>query len=221
MFAQIPAEIWQFSPGVKGVRANSLRTWAWADIVETILREAVFHECEAEEGDVGKKFEGMWRPTVTIRVAASTVDLFHNGAGGIRAQHYQSVQYGVLATQDICRRLRPKLREFWSSKARNPRLADFDASFKSESCKAWIHQGTWHRQARPVHRTLRVQRWLGALAAGVPEGKSARFKYWPLLMPEDETRIDFKGSWVKDGVVQDDGTVFTRQAFENHEYGYS
>jgi hypothetical protein len=221
MFVQVPASEWLFSQQVNPVRAQMLHSSRWNEIVREIVAGASYHDYDYEEGRPGGKFDGCWRPTITVHVAAPIVDRFHNGAGGIRAQHYDGPRTGMRATQDICAAMLATLVNMWIAKDGLEWHNDVRASFASPFAKAWIDQGSWILTKPLAMRNLLVPRWVVANATRTPPDKPAGFRFWASLMPDIEDRLDFKGAWVKNGVVFDDGAVFMRQAQENHDFGYS
>jgi hypothetical protein len=76
---------------------------------------------------------------------------------------------------------------------RVPRSWALDSLFGATS-KTWIHQGLWLRYSRLTDRKLHVARWSEKLKSTDP--KVRKHAVWASLVPFDENRIDFKGTFL-------------------------
>jgi hypothetical protein len=222
MFGNVPVAEWLISPTVSVARTTYLHDMRWQDVIDAIVERAAFLSCRRTLGKPNGKFHGCWRPELTVKLPATIVDAFHSGSGGIRAQYYFGADTGRAATLELLDIMYSKLETFWLENRKRHFLKGFQASFASDYCKIWIHQGPWLR-GLPATKlcTLQVKRWQSSSWYTIPSGKPPHFASWPTLMPETETRIDFKGAWIKDQVVSDDGTVAIGQDLENHHRGYA
>jgi hypothetical protein len=150
---------------------------------------------------------------------AEPVDLFHNGAAGLRGQYYLSPGLGeaanVMAVSALGRvalsalSTHPvrSLSVFW---ARNS-LEDVNDS------KIWIYQGRWLRAPAPTTRQLFVPRW--ARAASLTPDQRRRRGYAELA-PQWENRLV-----IKDGYRSRDGAPLTtlkpNRSQDVHADGYT
>src|SRR5262245_4540195 len=131
MFSKHPPDVWQLS--CESPRTARLLSTSFEEIVDRIVRELSVSEKRDEYG----------RKVLTLSLPANLVDLFHNGAGGYRAQYYESVSQGETANRYILDRLSHLDREL----------------LKSPTAKIWIYKGQWLRHWRHAMRNLRVERW--------------------------------------------------------------
>jgi hypothetical protein len=129
------------------------------------------------------------------------VDLFHNGAAGLRAQYYQSTGLGDAANITAVVALgQVALSALGSHPPRglggrwaHDSLEDVNAS------KIWIYQGRWLRAPAPATRQLFVPRWDPAGALTPDQRRRRRYAE---LAPQWENRLVIKGGFrSRDGVA--------------------
>ena len=107
-----------------------------------IVREAALEDLNRQSSD---DVHGFFRARILLRVKPETVDLFHNGAGGYRAQFYCGVRLGDKANRTLLDKLIPTIGKQCRNRNKWTCPPDFvKASIADGSAKAWIHQGaTW------------------------------------------------------------------------------
>ena len=159
MFSVQPHDVWQLR--CEPSRAARLLSIPFENIVDRIHAES----------SVQRKLDEFGRTVLTLTLASELVDLFHNGAGGYRAQFYESIRQDEQANRYILDRLSHIDREI----------------LKSRTAKIWIYQGQWLRRQRHAMRNLRVERWHRNFHV-CP--KLVRYGY---LTPDNETRLVIKG----------------------------
>lgn len=104
-FALIPDDIWLFSDAVSDKRRRRLLETPIEEIVSEILQNIQLSRLHWEKGKKNGEFDRCQRPIFRIELQAKLIDLFHNGAGGIRAQYYTKASYGKGATKYTIDRL--------------------------------------------------------------------------------------------------------------------
>jgi len=197
MFAILPEHIWILTEAVSGARRQELLSTPFEAIVGEI----------ASRGTPGKpKFRSNLNPIfdhrpgslkrycVEIRLSCNVVDLFHNGAGGYRAQFYESIELGEKAN-DYCRDVILRLIESQETKRDQNWMAKPEAaSLYCQTTKVWIHQGPWIRPPRLRLQNLRVSRW----QCDEKSADEERKKRWKqsMLAPDEEPRINLIGGWL-------------------------
>jgi hypothetical protein len=162
MFAILPEHIWILTEAVTGARRQALLSTPFEAIVAEI----------ASRGTPGKtKFRSNHDPIfdhrpgslkrycVEIRLPCNLVDMFHNGAGGYRAQFYESIELGDEANAYCRDAILPLIRSQEIARRQNWMDTPAAASLYCQTTKVWIHQGRWIRPPRLRLRNLRVQRW--------------------------------------------------------------
>jgi hypothetical protein len=157
MFTIVPEHVWILTPAVNDVRRQALLSTPYEDIVATIVSRANVGKLRAERNKksiLGHPPQSLKRSRVEIRLPCNIVDLFHNGAGGYRAQFYESIQLGEEANE-FCRNKILALVKFQETK-KDPLAA---ASLSCETAKVWIGQGRWLHQKWKCLRNLQVPRW--------------------------------------------------------------
>jgi hypothetical protein len=99
------------------------------------------------------------RYRVEIRLPCSLVDLFHNGAGGYRAQFYESIELGEEANAYCHDAILSAIKSQETRRDQNWMDTPEAASLYCETTKVWIHQGLWFHQEWICLRNLQVPRW--------------------------------------------------------------
>ena len=175
-------------------RERLLRPTSYERIVARLAAEATLHDHGLKRAR-RKGSRRFFRVEITLRVDRATVDLFHNGPSGYRAQYYRGVRNGERANADAVERLLPVIRGLLARRAK--RTCPWwlvERSLRDASAKVWIHQGRWWRHGRREDRHLLVRRWVTALRS--PREKHRRKAGWAGLTPNRETRIDVKGGFL-------------------------
>jgi hypothetical protein len=90
-FGVVPKSEWKLSEQMDAERRRRLLETPYEQIVSRICREA---EMAWAVWERSQRTRGLVRAELLLRASSETVDLFHNGAGGIRAQFLQGVEQG-------------------------------------------------------------------------------------------------------------------------------
>jgi transposase len=191
-FAIVSGNEWKLVGRVGKARKNQLLKTPFESILRRILKEVrlVDHGRETI-----KACPGSTRVWLKLQLSSKTVDLFHNGAGGYRAQFYLDMQQGAQANRRVIKALLQKLKRLCAAEPKRTCSWDFiKASICDADAKIWIHQGLWHRRNRRDDRHLMVDRW-------VQNGKTMKLRKkeipsWAQLTPNAETRL-----WIKGGCL--------------------
>jgi hypothetical protein len=184
-FNTLPASVWRLS--CDEARASRLLCESYESIVEQI--ESRFSVLKRD--DTGERLE------ITLHVESPLVDLFHNGAGGYRAQYYVSPKQGDMANRYFLRRLLRRIDGLAASER---------AAFAHQSAKVWIYQGQWFHQKWKCIRHLSAERW----HANFEENR--RKVLWGYLAPEHETRLVLKSASSK---------LASKRSMDLYRYGFS
>jgi hypothetical protein len=130
---------------------------------------------------------------------AEPVDLFHNGAAGLRAQYYLSAGVGDAANHAAVRALgQVALSALAAHPVRGLSICWVHDSLEDAGAsKIWIYQRRWLRAPAPSTRQLFVPRW--NRAAALTRDQRLRRGYAELA-PQWENRLVIKGGFrTKDG----------------------
>jgi hypothetical protein len=150
-------EDWRLEASVPSKRRRQLlKPPSFARIVASLLHNLAIEDIHWQRAKSG---EPAFRVIAKLRATATAVDLFHNSAGGYRAQYMVSIEAGEVANQfaldEILPVVVPHLRR------RRPSIASsLEQSLRHPWAKIWIHQGQWLRYARRENRVLRVPAWV-------------------------------------------------------------
>ena len=191
-FVRIPREEWQFADGLEDDRRQRLNDGPlYTEIIHRIVSEAVvrFHArrrcCSDHE---------YFRVEVTLELSSEIVDLFHNSAGGYRAQYYRSASLGDQANAYALRRIVPRIVGLLSQAKRTCPESWVRLSLLDNAAKLWIHQGLWLRHAQRTDRQLRVDRWDYRRPGLNPTHRKRALM--AALLPAHETLLDIKGGFL-------------------------
>ncbi len=171
--------------------------------------------------DTHNQAPDLCRALVKVHVPdPQVVDLFHNGAGGLRAQYYIGVLKGEAANRYAVDRVRDTLR---GRRAMHSNLdGDWDfieASLSAFGAKIWIHEGAWLTDNKADIRNLIVDHW---------EQNASKITVWPgfepswsQLTPDNETEIEIKGGWINERFVSVPSANKPRRSQDIHDLGYT
>lgn len=221
MFGNVPVTEWRLHDRIGEERKKRLLDTPFESIVQRIVGEARLHRLHCEPC---KKFPGSKRIEIGLTLCSQTVDLFHNGAGGYRAQFYQSIRQGEAANQYVTEALLEKLKGICADQSEPGCSWEFiEASLRGPDAKAWIFEGDWFHGNKPEElRNLTVDRWVESLHTIGPALMKLRFeRSHPMLTPDNETRLDLKG-----GCIDGDGNSIGKRlkpcrSQEIHDFGYT
>ena len=155
-----------------------------------------------------------------MTLPSQTVDQFHNGAGGYRAQFYLGVQQGNAANRYLIDSLLGKLKGFCEAQSKPGCSWKFiESSLCDPDAKAWIHQGIWIRRKKLADRNLEVERW--DRNGKTKELRKKAIPVWAQLTPNGETRLDLKGGSVDENFLSIGAQLKPFRSQELHDYGYT
>jgi hypothetical protein len=213
-FFQAPADVWLLSSACRGSRIQELRTGpTYERIVQRLVAEVTLLELKRERAQSSL---GYFRVCITLQAHRATVDQFHNGSSGYRAQYYQRESNGERALLD---RLRSRVIELVAAQTKRTCPLDWvRMSLENRDAKAWIHQGRWIRYGRAIDRHLAVTRWVEAQQSS---DKNCRRKArYGGLIPRGENRIDLKGGFLTFS-GKPLGTLKPGRARDLHQLGFT
>jgi len=215
-FNRVPDSEWILSDTLDNARRQRLLSGMTFEQIVCVIFGSLQIEkciCEPHSSQAGSRI------VVTLKMDASTVDLFHNSASGYRAQYYCGVRKGEKANRYAVTELFSRVMELIAEEPNSPCPELVKKSLRSAQAKLWIHQGTWFRLKRKTDRNLHVLRWVEALdPTDLRQSKKAR---WGSLTPSEETRIDLKGGFVNlAGTKMAESTKPSRSA-DIHKFGFT
>ena len=192
MFEIISDTEWQLDERVVYPRRDRLLTTSFEIIVERMSAEVKVNKYKRNHV---KAHAGARRAVVEIRLSPEVMDLFHNGAGGYRAQFYLGVSHGEAANRYVIDSLLPSVRDAVVQRSkRGCPWGLVKASLCDPDAKAWIHQGLWIRSKKLIDRNLNVERWQHN--GTTMSLRKQLLPIWALLTPECETRLQLMGGSV-------------------------
>ena len=218
VFGIVPESYWRLRDRIGADRKSRLLKTPFNQILSRIVAEFVLADYLPDTHD---RVPDLCRALVQIHVPKpQVVDLFHNGAGGLRAQYYIGVWEGEGANRYAVERIRDALR---GRRAMHPNLdCDWDfieASLSVPGAKIWIREGAWLTDNKADNRNLIVDQW---------EQNASRITVWPgfepswrQLTPDNETRLDIKGGWIDEGFASVPSANKPRRSQEIHDFGYT
>ncbi len=220
-------KIWLLEKSIKGRRSNLLLEGKpFSTIITRITSEAkiikIRREKAGKKADKNYKKSNRYRVSIVIKVKPETVDLFHNGRSGYRAQYYQNTKQGEecnrAAVNEIILFLKHQLEI--NRTYHCPKTCPWwwvEKSLSSKDTKLWIHQGVWLRKGKKASCNLKVERWLNHIGSSGRESKLAK---WSRLTPNDENKIQIKGGWVtREG--KNLKNLKLARSFEIYNYGFT
>lgn len=216
-FGTVPDTEWQLTQNVSGARERRLLGTSFDNIVRQITRQAQLHDYGRQKI---KKYPGSKRVRIKLVLPSQTVDLFHNGASGYRAQYYLGIRQGEAANRYIIDCLLEKLKGLCANQPKQGCCWRFiEASLCDPDAKVWIHQGIWSRHKRVTDRNLKVEDWIrNGNTLKLP---NKTIPIWAQLTPDGETRLDLKGGCVNNKFHSIGVQLKPFRSKELHELGYT
>ena len=216
-FGIVPAREWKLKEAVGACRRTRLLETPFDSIVQQIADEAVLTEyrwCEIE------KLRNAKRIWIRLALPPQTVDLFHNGAGGYRAQFYLSVEQGEAANACVINSLLRRARILCAAQPNlSCRWESLEASLCHRDAKIWIHEGAWLSDNKPCVRNLIVDRWE---RNSYKITLAYRFEpCWAKLTPDSEIHLELKGGCVDQAFRSIDVSLKPSRSRELYEHGYT
>jgi hypothetical protein len=197
-------------------RRRLLQAPRYERLVDALIRRMSLAKVAREKShDV----PGYFRAVVTLRVHATTLDLFYNAASGYRAQYFRAADLGTLANRFALDRLLPRLTASVAAADKRTCPADWVAkSLRDPDAKLWPHQGVWLRCARKLDQNLLVARWLAR--RDDPDKELQKRAKRSMLTPTNERLLELKGGFLSPAGTSL-GTFKPRRSQDLHELGYT
>jgi hypothetical protein len=184
-------------------------------IVEAITREA---KPSCWNMEPIKRFSGHCRAVINLSLSSQTVDLFHNGAGGYRAQYYLDIDLGETTNHYAIDSLIPRLRHLYADaqKRRWP-WERLETSLMHSDAKIWIHEGPW-TDTPATGLNLAVERWRSNKSPHIMKRFGA---WWAELTPEDQNCLGLKGGCLDGNGAP--GNIYLKpcRSRDIHELGFT
>jgi hypothetical protein len=217
VFDAVPATEWGLKRAVGASRRKRLLETPFDGIIQQIVSKAVLHGCRWKQMC---KFPDASRVEISLLLPSQTVDLFHNGASGYRAQFYLGVQQGEAANRCFIDSLLPATERIYAARSELGSHWEFvRASLSHRDAKIWIREGAWLSDNRPSDRNLLVHRWrqnAGKITLAY------RFEpSWAELTPASETCLELKGGCLDQFSQPLDVSLKLSRSRELHEHGYT
>jgi hypothetical protein len=216
-FGIVPAREWQLKPAVGGSRRKCLLETPFDSIVQQITSEALLSECKWKKI---RKIHDARRIFIKLTLAPQTVDLFHNGASGYRAQFYFGIQQGEAANRRLIDSWLDKIKGVGDIQDKLGCPWEFiEASLRHHDVKVWIHEGGWLSDNKPMNQNLTVDRWeRNAHKITLAH----RFEpSWARLTPDSEAHLELKGGCLDQAFHPIDVLLKPTRSSELHEHGYT
>jgi hypothetical protein len=165
-------------------------------------------------------FPGAQRILIKLALPSPTVDRFHNGASGYRAQFYFGAQQGEAANRRFIDSLLDRVENYcWTQPALGCSWESIEASLRHHDAKIWIHEGAWLSDNKPGDWNLLVDRW----------EKNAdkitlahRFEpSWARLTPDNEINLELKGGCLDRTLQPIDVLLKPSRSSQLHHHGYT
>ena len=206
MFVLLPSEIWRLRKSIDAERRRRLLSTSFEKMVEQIKMHARLVSYELVHSYKRPDYQ---RAEIGIELPAALVDLFHSGAGGYRAQFYESPAAGERANHHAINALQELF-------VLNERIAS--QSIGHASAKVWIREGAWCDDQLEQDRNLQVERWRDFATKNPPHPDFASICM--SLTPERETHLEIKGAWIH----KTTGEVLNLKRYRSqtlHEWGFT
>ena len=216
-FVLIEPSIWQLSERIDFSRKSRLLETPFLEIVDRLVASARWTRCLQKSLDARPDYV---RAELELMFPTDLVDLFHNGAGGYRAQFYSDMRRGEHANRYVIDSLIAKLKQMPIPKGEQDCAWGFlEASIHDADAKIWIcEDGAWFRDKSDQARNLSVFRWMQN-ARRIEIEKNFKLRH-PYLTPNDECRLEIKGGALDDRWVG--GTTLKPSRSEDiHDLGFT
>jgi hypothetical protein len=216
-FVRVPESDWVLSRQMSSRRRRRLlRSPEYEQVIDELTRQVSLVKVAREQS---RDIPGYFRALVTLRVCATALDLFYNGASGYRAQYFHAAMLGTLANRLALDRLLPAVIPLVA--VANKRTCPVEWLAKSlhdPHDKLWPHQGVWLRHARKIDQNLLVARWLARRED--PDKKLRARAKRSMLTPAKERLLELKGGFLSPAGVSL-GTFKPKRSRDIHELGYT
>jgi hypothetical protein len=191
-FGIVSCTEWQLAQNVGDNRKKRLLETSFDSIVQRITDQATLEDYGRQKI---RDYPGSKRVRIKLVLPPQTVDLFHNGAGGYRAQYCLGIQRGKDANRYVIDRLLEKLERLCANQPKRGCCWEFiKASLCDPDAWIWIHQGHWLRRKSLTDRNLIVKAWIKN--GETQQLRKRALPIWARLTPDGEARLDVKGGSV-------------------------
>lgn len=215
MFERLGAEVWKVADTVSSQRRDVLLQPTFEEILGEIISSATCltgWERRANKCPILTHPPGtLVRYEMTFLTTSVASDLFHNGAGGIRAQYYVSEELGAEATTRAEATIARRLAELEPLPNEQAGLS----VFHSTRANVWIVEDQWMKQSLPE---LCVPRW--ARPQTMDCVRYEKLRKWGSMMPV-MPRLEVKGAWLLDNHRPLEPTPTPDRCYELNTFGYS
>jgi hypothetical protein len=218
-FIVAPSSIWNLSDRIVGDRKSRLLTFAYDRIIGDLVSDFEVDEVRCVRS---WKRPECHRIEIAIFVPSRIVDVFHNGAGGYRAQFWRSPQLGEMGNRTVLDMIALRLAKL----RRGRRDIDFlwptlFSSISSAAAKIWIQENDgsgWRDDTRPEKLDLFVEDWTTRDSEFSISKRVVR--NWSKLAPEHVSYVDIKGGWLN-RQLEPIETFKPQRSIEIHSIGYT
>ena len=216
-FGIVPESDWQLCDRIGADRKRRLLNTPFDQILSRTVAEA---ELDDRKPDRYEHAPNLHRALFELRLPNEVVDLFHNGAGGYRAQYYIGVCEGENANRYTIDEMRGTPKKLLAMHHRPDCDWDFiEASLSDPWAKIWIHEGAWLSDNKPDDRNLVVDRWKQNASK---ISLQHRFESnWAQLTPDNEMGLDIKGGWIDENFTSAPSANKPNRSQEIHDFGYT
>ena len=216
-FGTVPATEWQLKQNIEESRRRRPLETSFCSIVQQITKQALLCDYDCKEIS---KFPGTKRIWMKLTLPSQTVDLFHSGGAGYRAQFYLGIQQGENANRFLIDSLLPAAERLCADRPKLSCCWEYiEASLCHRDAKCWIHEGAWLSNNKPADRNLVVDRW--ERNADKVTLKHRFEPSWAKLTPESEIHLEVKGGCVDQFFQPVDVLLKPFRSRELHDHGYT
>jgi hypothetical protein len=200
---------------IESVRKDRLLRTPFKTILDAVTREAT-PSCWNIEPI--RRFPSHCLAVINLLLPSQTVDLFHNGAGGYRAQYYLDIDLGEKANRCAIDSLVPRLRHLYADAQERPWPWErLETSLMHWDAKIWIHEGRWINDTPATRRNLAVERWRSNKSPHIMK----RFEASAELTPEDQNCLGLKGGCLDGNGAQGNIPLKPCRSRDIHELGFT
>jgi hypothetical protein len=191
VFGTVPSAEWHLDI-LDEARKLRLLSTPFQSIVDGIVRDAVL---EIYPPDLDQQCRRLARVIIELKLPRETVDLFHNGSSGYRAQFYLGIDQGVRADRYCIDALMGKVHDLCAQGNHADLSREFiEASLRHNEAKVWIQEDGWWLDRKAADDKLIVDRWTQN-SQKCRECPDIMAK-WATLTPANVTVLECKGGFV-------------------------
>jgi hypothetical protein len=215
VFGIVTASEWRLSENIDRARKVRLLETHFEAIVEVITKEAIPSCWKRRRLD---DYPDLTRVTIDLSLSPKTVDLFHNGAGGYRAQYYLGIELGEAANRCVIDSLLPRLKCCYTAEQERPLpWENIETSLMHADARIWIREGSWLGDVAVAGQNLATDRWEG----NEPKHMKRFEAWWAQQTPEKEDRLKLKGGCLDRYGAPADRRLKPCRSRDIHEHGFT